>query len=150
MSKVHLHLGDPDLRLGGLQIWVLGRQFPDSDDYWDGNWLNIHARVQASGAVVEVQGPWLRNSEIAGFAEDLEHVYRELRGDAELKCIEPALWAKVTYLSLGHIEMTIKITPDQPTQDHKFIFEMDQSYLPAVLSDCQKLLDRYPIKDPPG
>ena len=35
------HLGEPDIKLAGLQIWVHGRQFPDSDDYWDGNWLYV-------------------------------------------------------------------------------------------------------------
>ncbi len=28
--------GEPDLRLEGLRIWVHGRQFPDHQDYWDG------------------------------------------------------------------------------------------------------------------
>jgi hypothetical protein len=37
------NLGEPDLRVAGLRVWIHGRQFPDSQDYWDGNWLNATA-----------------------------------------------------------------------------------------------------------
>jgi hypothetical protein len=26
---------------GGFSLWVYGRQFPDANDYWDRNWLNV-------------------------------------------------------------------------------------------------------------
>ena len=48
--------GDPNLKLEGLSIWALARQFPNSEDYWDGNWITIHARVEAPGARVDAQG----------------------------------------------------------------------------------------------
>lgn len=35
------------LKLGGLSIWVDGREHPHSDDGDDGNWLIIYARVEA-------------------------------------------------------------------------------------------------------
>jgi hypothetical protein len=34
----------------GLKIWVLGYQFPNQNDYWDGNWLNVVVEVAVSGA----------------------------------------------------------------------------------------------------
>lgn len=46
-----------DIKFAGMSLWVLGRQFPDLDDYWDGNWLNVQVRVEASGAAVEAAGP---------------------------------------------------------------------------------------------
>ncbi len=46
----------PDLKLGGFSLWVLGRQFPDATDYWDGSWFNVRARIEAPGAVVQAQG----------------------------------------------------------------------------------------------
>lgn len=43
-------LEKPHLEFGVLQIWVLGREFEDSQDYWDGNWLRvlIHCSSEAS------------------------------------------------------------------------------------------------------
>src|SRR5262249_19116286 len=46
---------EPDLKLDGFSLWVLGRQFPGANDHWDGNWLNVRARVEAPGALVEAQ-----------------------------------------------------------------------------------------------
>src|SRR5256885_6731459 len=43
IDKYPEQLGTPDIKLGGLQVWVHGRQFPDAIDYWDGNWLRITA-----------------------------------------------------------------------------------------------------------
>jgi hypothetical protein len=40
--------------------------------------------------------------------------------------------------------LTVKITPDHMTQEHRFQFELDQSYLPAVVEQCRAILARYP------
>ena len=45
-------LGVPDLKLAGLQLWVHGREFPESEDADDGNWLRVTAHCGASGASV--------------------------------------------------------------------------------------------------
>jgi len=57
-------LGEPDLRVEGLQLWIHERQFPDSKDYCDGNWLIVTARCCASQADVSVNGPILHLSEL--------------------------------------------------------------------------------------
>jgi hypothetical protein len=30
-------LGPPSLKLDGFQLWIYGRELPDSQDYYDGN-----------------------------------------------------------------------------------------------------------------
>jgi hypothetical protein len=137
---------DPDLRFAGLRLWVWGREFPGSDDYWDGNWLNIEARVEATGAVVRTSGACLRSDEIASFADQLENLYKNVCGNAELACLEPNLSIKVRCDKLGAVEAVICITPDHMTQMHKFTFAIDQSYLPEPLKGCREILDRFPIK----
>ena len=47
---------EPDLTLAGLSIWARSREFSESDDHWDGNWIDIRARVEAPGAFVETSG----------------------------------------------------------------------------------------------
>ncbi|HEY4193480.1 MAG TPA: hypothetical protein VGM46_12610, partial [Mesorhizobium sp.] len=59
---------DPDIKFDIFRLWVIGRQFPNSDDYWDGNWLNVRAEVRANGAIIEVIGAILHLSELASFA----------------------------------------------------------------------------------
>lgn len=136
---------EPDLKLAGLSLWVLARQFPDADDYSDGNWLDILARVEAPGAFVEARGPFLRTYELAAFAEQLERVQHDLTGEAELACLEPNLNVKIRGGSMGHIEVVISITPDHLAQSHKFTFEIDQSYLAPLLRECKRILKRLAV-----
>ena len=142
--------GDPDLKLAGLSLWALSRQFPTSDDYWDSNWLSVRASVEAPGAFIEVSGPWLRTDAIARFKEQLAALDRELGGTAELSCVEPALNVKVVCGKLGHIEVTIEITPDHMTQLHRFMFAIDQTNLTGAMAGCRRILERFPVKSTPG
>lgn len=49
---------------------------------------------------------------------------------------------------VGHLEILVEITPDHLTQEHKFRFEVDQSYLPGLISQCRKILSRWPARSP--
>jgi hypothetical protein len=137
---------EPDLQLAGLSIWGVRRAYPQSEDYWDGNWLNIQARVEAPGSRVEIAGTCLRSDDIARFRQQLEALYRDLRGTAALESMEPQLVAKVTVGTTGQIDAKIEITPDHMTQSHSFVFEIDQSYLATTLEQSRKLLARFPVK----
>ena len=137
---------EPDLRIAGLSIWVLGREFPDSSDYWDANWLNVCVRVEATQAVVETDGPIIRISELATFIEELERLDRTLAGSASLKCLEPNLDVVIQGNTRGHAMATIKVTPDHLNQSHEFIFGFDQTYFKPLIAQCSKLLSEYPIK----
>jgi hypothetical protein len=108
----------------------------------------VRALVETLGSCVEVIGPVVRSDEIAEFTRQLEALSRDLRGTAELKCLEPALQVNVACNSVGHIEVTVAITPDHLWESHRFIFVVDQTYLPATLRGCKRLLDRFPVKDP--
>ena len=139
----------PDIKLAGLSVWVSSREFPDSDDYWDGNWLHVHIHVEADGASVQVSGPCVRTDEIEEFTEQLALLHRDLRGTANLACMEPYLAAKVTCGTLGGVQVEVEVTPDHLAQSHRFLFGLDQSYLPAVLSGCRDVLHRFPVTNRP-
>lgn len=137
---------EPDLKLGGLSLWAESRERPGDDDCWDGNWLVIRATVEAPGSWVELRGPWLRTDEVASFLAELEAMSKELRGKAALAPIEPAIKATLEMNSVGQIAVYVEATPDQLSQRHSFHFGFDQSYLPAIIRDCRKILLRFPVK----
>jgi len=141
---------EPDLKLGGLSLWAESRERPDDDDYWDGNWLVIRARVEAPGSSVELRGPWLRTDEVASFLTEVEAMSKELRGKAALAPIEPAIKATLEMNSMGQIAVYVEATPDQLSQRHSFHFGFDQSYLPAIIRGCRKILLRFPVKGSRG
>lgn len=136
---------DPDLRLGGLSLWIRDRQFPDSADYWDANWLVAHARMETKGARVEVEGAFLHGSEIASFVQSLDGVNQALTGEAELCWIEPELKVVLRMDALGRLAVTVDITPDQLTQSHRFDFDLDQTYLSPLLASCRAILKKFPL-----
>lgn len=146
MDRYADNLGSPSIRIAGLQIWVHSRQFPASEDYWDANWLNVTVHCGAQGAEVWTGGAIIHLSEIVGWVEACEAMARTLSGKASLECIEPDLNIQMRASPLGHIAMTVEITPDHLTQQHKFEFEVDQSYLARLVRDCRKVLAEYPIK----
>ena len=139
-------LGTPDLKVEGLQIWVHGRQFPDAADYWDGNWLRVTAHCGGNGANVFTTGSIIHLSELDRWLVESEELLKNLKGEAKLACMEPALSVTLKSGSLGHITMEVSITPDHMSQRHWFRFEIDQSYLPPFVKQCQSILEAYPIK----
>lgn len=138
--------GEPDLRLGWLSIWTLSREFADSVDYDDANWINIHAHIEAPGSRIDIQGPWIRSDEILSFRDQLTSLNLRLKGVAHLDCLEPYIDAKITCDALGHLSVVIEATPDPMTQTHRFELALDQSYLPGLIAQCAQILRDFPIK----
>ena len=149
MEKDKANLGKPEIKIAGLQIWIHGRQFPDLDDYWDGNWLNVTAHCESNHAGVWVSGNLIHLSEIDHLKTSATKLYKELKGKAALPCLEPELSVEFKACGLGKIDMIVNITPDPRYQKHKFLFEIDQSYLPALISSCNTILKAYQIKGKP-
>lgn len=139
-------LGEPDIKLAGLKLWVHGYQFRDSNDCWDGNWLNATAICSEGGSSVLVQGHFIRTDEIAQWQSAVEKLGVELTGEASLRCMEPYIAVTLKAVSLGAVEMEVQITPNLLTQDHKFRFEIDQSYLQPLSSQCARVLQAFPLR----
>ena len=140
---------NPDLKIAGLSLWIAGRQFPDAEEYWDGNWLNIFVRVSAPGASVEVQGPIVHLREIYGFAKELDELTQAIVGTARLKCIEPALSASIEIGSLGTGVLKVEATPNHLTQSHRFEFDIDQTEVSSVAKQCAAIIAEYQLRDAP-
>jgi hypothetical protein len=144
------NFGPPAIAVGGLQIWVHGRQSPESEDYWDGNWLLVTAHCGAAGAEVWVSGAIIHLSEVAEWLSGTERLHEKLAGSAGLKCMEPELHVEMEMKNAGQMLMIVNITPDNLAQAHEFKFELDQSYLPNVITGCREVLGKYPLKGAPG
>ena len=139
-------LKDPNLCIGGFELWIYGRQFPESDDYWDSNWLNVIALCTATGSIVQAEGSILHLTELDSLKVECKQIYDTLSGEAKLECMEPNISLKLKMESIGHCELTVSITPDNLYQEHSFIFDLDQSYLPPFITSLEQILYSYPIK----
>ena len=136
----------PDLTLGPFRLWVLGREFPRAQDFWDGNWLVVAAECDLHRAKVTIQGPYLHLSEFGPWKRELEEMDRTLSGSASIGHIEPNLRIGIEAKQHGHLDVTVQITPDQTHQHHRFQFELDQTYLTALISEVTAVLRLYPVR----
>jgi len=139
----------PNIKIYGLEIWIIGNQFPESDDYWDGNWLTVSAKCSGIGSEVFVKKTYIHLSEINALIERLENLYSELKGEIDFEFMEPELSLAISSDILGHLSLKIGITPDHLNQMHEYNFEMDQSYIPKIIDDLKNILKEYPIKSKP-
>ena len=140
-------LGPPSLRIDGFELWIHGRQFPESQDFYDGNWLNVTAHCGASGASVWVEGAILMTTDLERWANQCESLYQSLNGEAVLYSYEPELRVTINSTdTIGHLRMHVEITPNHMNQRHAFDLELDQSYLPQLISNCRKVVAAYPIR----
>ena len=142
-------LGDPDIKLDDFQLWIHGRQYPNEQDYWDGNWLNVTAHCGSNGADVWTSGDILHVPDLARWLESLELMNQTLSGTADLVSLEPELSVELKMSTLGQLHATIEITPDHMSQEHSFQFEFDQSYLENLIASLRSLLAKYPVKGKP-
>jgi hypothetical protein len=141
------HLAEPDLKIAGLELWLQGRENPDADNFWDGNWLRVTAECRARGARVSVEGPILMVTDVERFGSQCELLHQGERREATLGSYEPALSVVIKTLDgQGHLRVQVDITPDQLVQAHRMEFELDQTYLPGIIRACAAIVAEFPIR----
>ncbi|MDM8556154.1 hypothetical protein QUF75_15625 [Desulfococcaceae bacterium HSG7] len=138
--------GAPDISLSGLKIWISGRQFEDSTDFQDANWLVVTARCSSYFSEVLTQGPIIHLSELELWMAELLKLNETICGEADLNCMEPELSASIRLDKNGSGTLTVFITPDNMNEQHRFTFAIVQSYLPSLIRELQTVLTKYPIK----
>jgi hypothetical protein len=143
------HLGPPDLKVLGFQLWISGREFRESQDYNDGNWLNITAHCGGGGSSAWVTGPYICLSEIQGWLKSCETLAETKEGTAELETIEPELNVLLNSKSQDSIEMEVTISHQPYSQQHKSAYELKLTHLNTLIQDLKAIMDKYPIRGCP-
>lgn len=141
------NLGEPALTISGLGMWVHKRQFPDSTDEWDGNWLDVTVRVKDLNARVWTSGAILTTVDLAAWRDGCRKLLSGGADTASLVPVEPEL--KVTMRktdAAGRLEMRVDITPDHLHQEHTFRIRVDQSYLTGLIDELEAILREFPVR----
>lgn len=133
--------------MGAFQLWVHVRQFPEAQDRWDGNWLNVTAHCGQVGASVWATGAILDTIGLRRFRDELEWLHQTLSGEAALESHEPNVVVRVAAADgAGHLRVRVEVTPDHLAQGHWFEFEIDQSYLPAAVAQLESVLAAFRVR----
>jgi hypothetical protein len=137
MLRYAAELGEPDVSLGELQLWVHSHEK-------EGNWLTVTAHCGAKRASVWVSGEILRLTDLAQFGEQCAELQVGNARSAELSSLEPNLRVELRPPGRrGEIKMIVEITPDEWTQKHRFKAEINLSYLARLRQELHQISGRY-------
>ncbi|MEM8884092.1 MAG: hypothetical protein AAGD14_08500 [Planctomycetota bacterium] len=141
--------GEPDIRLGGLHIWI---HTPPGPLKADGGytWLRSTAHYTADGARVWTGGEIFTIECLASLRAGCSILHADFRAGmtAELPPIEPDLAIRMKVSDrVGHMELEVEMTPDPLRQSHLFRHELDQSYLPTFIDQLDRVIEMRPLVD---
>lgn len=132
-----------------VAIAVTRREFPESTDYWDGNWVYATVRIRVGAFRGEYEA-LLRTDEIARLRSGLAELHTELKGAASFESMEE--WLRMTVDGDGRGHFVAKCEArDQAGTGNMLRFELrfDQTELPPILASLDAALAAFPVKGSP-
>jgi hypothetical protein len=128
-----------------VEIDVLAREYPNSSDYWDGNWVISTVKVEIPGYYVDFNAS-LRTDDIRDFVNDLKLMNRHLSGKAILKNLDSFIHFEGEMNKLGHIEWSGETCyPGGSGALLTFEFVSNQSYLEGLIKELEDITYVYPV-----
>jgi len=129
-----------------VSIEVLSYQYPDLTDVDDGNWLFSQISVRAGMWQGSVQAT-LRTEDFPEFYRQIKELYQNPVSTAKYETLEGWLNLTLSGDRFGHINIEGSAL-DAPGigNELRFHFQIDQSYLPAILASLEALEAEYPIR----
>jgi hypothetical protein len=134
------------LKLAGFELTVLGRQFPDSHDVWDGNWLNVVCNCQDARLKLKATGPFLTVGEIMDLLDKLKQANEGEISFARVEIIEPELNLFLSVTSDKQVLLQADLQPEDKRQSERFEFKLNQAEILAAIEQCQIILQTYPMR----
>jgi hypothetical protein len=140
-----------EVRIGGqehefLAIRVLSRQAHDSPvpDYWENNWLCCEVGVRA-GEIRADMPCYFLTEDFPRLRDQLNDLYSGSACDAEFMTLEGQLEFRVAGEERGGMELFGHLSELGNGNRHRFLLQFDQSYLPQVLQDLERLIESFPV-----
>jgi hypothetical protein len=128
-----------------LKITLFGRSHPESDDYWDGNWVRASIQVQAGGFSGDAVGD-IRTDELAAFQKPWAQLQTSLEGVAEFSTLEEWLAIRATGDGKGHIEVQ-GVVWDRPGVGNnlQFTLSTDQTFTRPTIDQLAEAIRAFPV-----
>ncbi len=123
---------DSDITIGNLKIWVFGKA--------ENDFIQMNASYTSSAGTISVSD-YLDMYSLREFLEQCKQVKQMNRGKIVLAPLEPSLRLELQTDTLGHLKGEVILRPDPIYETHTYMVEdLNLSYLPAIISDCEKVL----------
>ncbi len=129
-----------------ITVTVINYERPASGEYYDDNWLSCEVQVRAGAFRGKFAANFL-TSEFKGLLDDLERLYRDLKGSVTFEAMESQLELQFSCDNLGHIQVS-GIAMDQAGIGHAlhFSFSSDQTSLANSLEGLRGVMHEFPVR----
>ena len=90
-------------------------------------------------------------TDVERFGLECQSLYDGKAERATLEPLEPELRISLEATDkVGHVRADVEITRDHLAQTHRMQFEIDQSYLPAIIEQCTAVVRAHPVRGRTG
>ena len=125
-----------------IEINILRRSLPESNDFEDGNWLEAEIKINVSGFQA-LYGTNLRSIDFEQFYLELEKLKNNKTKKIEFTTLEEGLYLK------GNLDITGNINWEGVAESEynilKFILETDNASIEKLANQVKKILLDYPV-----
>ncbi len=135
---------EPDLKIGPLSLWISGYTTVDQKEQGDWTYLQTPTLLNAGNIAIFSGMSDTPLFDLRKFLKDLIGMYEKINIDqtVELASCESEFHLKLTN-NLGQIKIDIKYFSWSQNGSLEFEDRIDQSYLPKIIMDLKKILEKF-------
>lgn len=122
-------------------------EFPELEDYWDGNWLLVDLEIHAHPFSGRLVNAFLRAEEMRSLLDDLIVADRDLAHKFGFQPMEPWLTFNVAGDGKGHFRAECKTGMAGATLTFRVLF--DQTDLGSMIRALKPVVEAFPIRGTP-
>lgn len=129
-----------------LEIGVLNYAYPEANDAYDKNWLNVIIQVKA-GAFSGKFDAYFQTADFIGLWHQLKELYNDLGKQFKFSTLEDQLTMDFTGDELGHININVR-AQDQAGVGNilEFDLNIDQTDVKVLIDQLNEIIREYPFK----
>jgi len=132
-----------------IRIELIKQSNPNAELDWDKNWLKGLVKVKAGGFSGEFKADFM-TVDFVSFKNELTKLYDKLNGIATFSTLESQVEIKIVGDGIGHLNAECEVM-DYAGIGNKLEFEInfDQTHIPKIINQLEKITNRFPkIGDP--
>ncbi|MFC1813861.1 hypothetical protein ACFL03_14340 [Thermodesulfobacteriota bacterium] len=129
-----------------IEVELVCYEREPTGEYYDDNWVRGNVFISVGGFKGNYGAAFLTD-EFSRFLDELQNLYKSLKGTAEFKTIEEQLYIKASGDGKGHISIEGEALDGAGIGNRlNFNLEIHQTDLSSTINQLKKLVKYYPVR----
>jgi hypothetical protein len=129
-----------------IEVEVLGYERAPVGDYHDDNWLKVRVSISAGAFSGQYHAAFLTD-ELVAFRDELDTLYRSMRGDAKFSTLEKQLTLHISGNGRGEIYVRGAAVDVAGSGNRlEFALELDQTHVQHTLNQLSVVISAFPVR----